>query len=474
MATPANQTGRITQVIGAVVDVQFEGHLPAILNAIETTNNGSRLVLEVAQHLGESTVRTIAMDTTEGLVRGGEVTDTGSPIMVPVGAGTLGRIINVIGEPIDEAGPVKSDGLRAIHQEAPTYTDQSTEAEILVTGIKVVDLLAPYAKGGKIGLFGGAGVGKTVLIQELINNVAKAHGGYSVFAGVGERTREGNDLYHEMIDSKVINFEGDSKVALVYGQMNEPPGARARVGLSGLTVAEYFRDQGQDVLFFVDNIFRFTQAGSEVSALLGRMPSAVGYQPTLATDMGALQERITTTTKGSITSVQAIFVPADDLTDPAPATSFAHLDAQTVLSRDVFAKAIFPAVDPLDSNSRLMDPRVVGQEHYDVARSVQAILQRYKSLQDIIAILGMDELSEDDKITVARARKIERFLSQPMFAAEVFTNLPGISVKLEDTIRSFKAVVNGDYDHLPEQAFYMVGTIEDAVAKAQKMAAEAA
>ena len=476
----ANPVGHITQVIGAVVDVQFEGHLPPILNALETKNQGNRLVLEVAQHLGESTVRTIAMDISEGLVRGQEVTDTGQPIAVPVGEETLGRIINVVGDPVDEAGPIGTSQRRPIHQNAPAYTEQSTEAEILITGIKVVDLLAPYAKGGKIGLFGGAGVGKTVIIMELINNIAKAHGGYSVFAGVGERTREGNDLYHEMIESKVnvdprkTGTAKGSKCALVYGQMNEPPGARARVGLSGLTVAEYFRDEGQDVLFFVDNIFRFTQAGSEVSALLGRMPSAVGYQPTLATDMGALQERITTTTKGSITSVQAIFVPADDLTDPAPATSFAHLDAQTVLSRDVFAKAIFPAVDPLDSNSRLMDPRVVGQEHYDVARSVQAILQRYKSLQDIIAILGMDELSEDDKITVARARKIERFLSQPMFAAEVFTNLPGISVKLEDTIRSFKAVVNGDYDHLPEQAFYMVGTIEDAVAKAQKMAAEAA
>src|SRR5881227_37039 len=413
MATPANQTGRITQVIGAVVDVQFQGHLPAILNALETQNGGNRLVLEVAQHLGESTVRTVAMDTAEGLVRGQEVTDTGVPITVPVGAGTLGRIMNVIGEPVDEAGPIKAEGKRAIHQPAPAYTEQSTEAEILVTGIKVVDLLAPYAKGGKIGLFGGAGVGKTVLIQELINNVARAHGGYSVFSGVGERTREG------------------SKCVLVYGQMNEPPGARARVGLTGLTVAEYFRDQGQDVLFFVDNIFRFTQAGSEVSALLGRIPSAVGYQPTLATDMGALQERITTTTKGSITSVQAIYVPADDLTDPAPATSFAHLDATTVLSRSVFEKAIFPAVDPLDSTSRMLDPRIVGEEHYNVARQVQQILQRYRSLQDIIAILGMDELSEEDKLTVARARKIERFLSQPMSVAEVFTGLPGIFVKLE-------------------------------------------
>jgi F-type H+-transporting ATPase subunit beta len=476
--TSSNKLGRVTQVTGAVVDVQFDGHLPEILNALETDNNGQRLVLEVAQHLGESTVRTIAMDATEGLVRGNSVTDTGSPISVPVGEGTLGRIINVIGEPVDEAGPVKFTQRRAIHQDAPGFTEQSTEAQILVTGIKVVDLLAPYARGGKIGLFGGAGVGKTVIIQELINSIAKNHGGYSVFAGVGERTREGNDLYHEMIESGVNKDpktgEAGSKCALVYGQMNEPPGARARVALSGLTVAEHFRDQGQDVLFFVDNIFRFTQAGSEVSALLGRMPSAVGYQPTLATDMGALQERITTTTKGSITSVQAIYVPADDLTDPAPATSFAHLDAQTVLSRTVFEKAIFPAVDPLDSNSRLLDPRVIGQEHYDVARQVQSILQRYKSLQDIIAILGMDELSEDDKVTVARARKIERFLSQPFFAATVFTGIEGISVPLADTIKSFQGLVKGDYDHLPEQAFYMVGTIEDAVAKAQKMAAEAA
>src|SRR3954467_10410084 len=479
MATPANQTGRITQVIGAVVDVQFEGHLPAILNAIETTNNGNRLVLEVAQHLGESTVRTIAMDTTEGLVRGHQVSDTGLPIQVPVGAGTLGRIMNVIGEPIDEAGPVEAEGMRPIHAEAPTYTDQSTEAEILVTGIKVVDLLAPYAKGGKIGLFGGAGVGKTVLIMELINNGAKAHGGYSVFAGVGERTREGNDLYHEMIESGVNkdphkgSVEG-SKCALVYGQMNEPPGARARVGLSGLTVAEHFRDQGQDVLFFVDNIFRFTQAGSEVSALLGRIPSAVGYQPTLATDMGALQERITTTTKGSVTSVQAIYVPADDLTDPAPATSFAHLDATTVLSRDIAAKGIYPAVDPLDSTSRMLSPLIVGEEHYLVARQVQQILQRYKQLQDIIAILGMDELSEDDKLIVQRARKVERFLSQPFHIAEVFTNTPGVFVQLQDTIKAFKALCNGDYDHLPEPAFYMVGTIEGAVEKAKKLAAEAA
>jgi F-type H+-transporting ATPase subunit beta len=480
MATPANQTGRITQVIGAVVDVQFEGHLPAILNAIETKNGGNRLVLEVAQHLGESTVRTIAMDTTEGLVRGQEVTDTGNPIMVPVGAGTLGRIINVIGEPIDEAGPVVAEGLRAIHQEAPTYTDQSTEAEILVTGIKVVDLLAPYAKGGKIGLFGGAGVGKTVLIQELINNVAKAHGGYSVFAGVGERTREGNDLYHEFIESKVNadphhpDPNVKSKCALVFGQMNEPPGARARVGLTGLTVAEHFRDQGQDVLFFVDNIFRFTQAGSEVSALLGRIPSAVGYQPTLATDMGALQERITTTHKGSITSVQAIYVPADDLTDPAPATSFAHLDATTVLSRAISEKGIYPAVDPLDSTSRMLSPLVVGEDHYNTARMVQQVLQKYKSLQDIIAILGMDELSEEDKIAVARARKIERFLSQPFHVAEVFTGSPGKFVDLADTIKGFRGLCEGKYDHLPEAAFYMVGTIEEAVEKGKKLAAEAA
>src|SRR5712664_1177264 len=481
MATPANQTGRITQVIGAVVDVQFEGHLPAILNALETQNGGNRLVLEVAQHLGESTVRTIAMDTAEGLVRGQEVGDTGNPIMVPVGAGTLGRIMNVIGEPVDEAGPIKAETNRAIHQPAPAYTEQSTEAEILVTGIKVVDLLAPYAKGGKIGLFGGAGVGKTVLIMELINNVAKAHGGYSVFAGVGERTREGNDLYHEMIESNVNkdpkknngSTEG-SKCALVYGQMNEPPGARARVGLSGLTVAEYFRDQGQDVLFFVDNIFRFTQAGSEVSALLGRIPSAVGYQPTLATDMGALQERITTTHKGSVTSVQAIYVPADDLTDPAPATSFAHLDATTVLNRAISEKGIYPAVDPLDSTSRMLSASVVGEEHYTTARMVQQVLQKYKSLQDIIAILGMDELSEDDKIAVARARKIERFLSQPFFVAEVFTGSKGKFVDLADTIKGFRAICEGKYDHLPEAAFYMVGTIEEAVEKGKKLAAEAA
>lgn len=473
--------GRITQVIGAVVDVQFDGHLPEILNALETTNQGNRLVLEVAQQLGENTVRCIAMDTSEGLVRGQAVTDTGAPIKVPVGDGTLGRIMNVIGEPVDEAGPVPAEDTRAIHQPAPSYAEQSTEAQILVTGIKVIDLLAPYARGGKIGLFGGAGVGKTVLIQELINNVAKAHGGYSVFAGVGERTREGNDLYHEMIESGVNKDPKEhggstagSKCALVYGQMNEPPGARARVALTGLTVAEHFRDKGQDVLFFVDNIFRFTQAGSEVSALLGRIPSAVGYQPTLATDMGALQERITTTTKGSITSVQAIYVPADDLTDPAPATSFAHLDATTVLSRAISEKGIYPAVDPLDSTSRMLDPRIVGDEHYQVARQVQQILQRYKSLQDIIAILGMDELSEEDKLTVARARKIERFLSQPFFVAEVFTGAPGQLVAIEDTIKGFKGLCEGAYDHLPEAAFYMVGTIEQAVEKAKRLAAEAA
>jgi len=458
------------------VDVQFDGHLPEILNALETRNQGSRLVLEVAQHLGESSVRTIAMDSTEGLTRGQDVTDTGNPIAVPVGDETLGRIMNVIGDPVDEAGPIKTASRRAIHQPAPTFIEQSTEAQILETGIKVVDLLAPYAKGGKIGLFGGAGVGKTVLIMELINNVAKAHGGYSVFAGVGERTREGNDLYHEMIESKVnvdpkkAGSAKGSKCALVYGQMNEPPGARARVGLSGLTVAEHFRDQGQDVLFFVDNIFRFTQAGSEVSALLGRIPSAVGYQPTLATDMGALQERITTTQKGSITSVQAIYVPADDLTDPAPATSFAHLDATTVLSRDIAAKGIYPAVDPLDSTSRMLQPDIVGEEHYQVARSVQQILQRYKALQDIIAILGMDELSEEDKLTVARARKIERFLSQPFHVAEVFTGSPGKLVGLADTIKGFKGLCAGDYDHLPEQAFYMVGTMEEAIAKAEQLA----
>ena len=471
--------GRISQVTGAVVDVKFDGELPQILNALETMNGENRLVLEVAQHLGENTVRTIAMDSSEGLVRGQEVRDTGAPIMVPVGEETLGRIINVIGEPVDMAGPVKAKVMRAIHQPAPDYVDQSTESEILVTGIKVVDLLAPYAKGGKIGLFGGAGVGKTVLIMELINNIAKTHGGYSVFAGVGERTREGNDLYHEMIESGVNKNPKDgsvagSKCALVYGQMNEPPGARMRVALTGLTIAEDFRDKGQDVLFFVDNIFRFTQAGSEVSALLGRIPSAVGYQPTLATDMGALQERITTTHKGSITSVQAIYVPADDLTDPAPATSFAHLDATTTLSRSIAEKGIYPAVDPLDSTSRMMDPRIVGEEHYGVARQVQQILQRYKALQDIIAILGMDELSEEDKLSVSRARKIERFMSQPFDVAQVFTGSPGVQVKLEDTIKGFKGLCNGDYDHLPEPAFYMVGNIDEAIAKAKKMAAEAA
>ena len=470
-----NANGKITQIIGAVVDVEFDGDLPPILNALEVDNNGQRLVLEVAQHLGEQGARCIAMDSTEGLVRGMDAEDTGAPITVPVGPETLGRILNVVGEPVDEGKPVKSKQSYAIHRPAPEYIDQSTEAEILVTGIKVVDLLAPYAKGGKIGLFGGAGVGKTVLIMELINNVAKAHGGYSVFAGVGERTREGNDLFHEMVESGVINPDGESKAALVYGQMNEPPGARARVALTGLTLAEYFRDEeGQDVLFFVDNIFRFTQAGSEVSALLGRIPSAVGYQPTLATDMGALQERITTTRKGSITSVQAIYVPADDLTDPAPATSFAHLDATTVLSRQIAELGIYPAVDPLDSTSRMLDPRVVGEEHYNVARQVQAVLQQYKSLQDIIAILGMDELSEEDKLTVSRARKIQRFLSQPFHVAEVFTGAPGKLVSLEDTIKGFKGIVNGEYDDLPEAAFYMVGTIEEAVEKGKKMAAEAA
>ncbi|MEQ8342729.1 F0F1 ATP synthase subunit beta [Marinovum algicola] len=473
----ANATGKVTQVIGAVVDVQFDDHLPAILNALTTDNNGNRLVLEVAQHLGENTVRTIAMDATEGLVRGQEVVDTDGPISVPVGNATLGRILNVVGEPVDEGGPVSASETRAIHQPAPEFSEQSTESEILVTGIKVVDLLAPYAKGGKIGLFGGAGVGKTVLIMELINNIAKVHSGYSVFAGVGERTREGNDLYHEMIDSNVIkpdNLE-ESQVALVYGQMNEPPGARARVALTGLTLAEQFRDQsGTDVLFFVDNIFRFTQAGSEVSALLGRIPSAVGYQPTLATDMGAMQERITSTKQGSITSIQAVYVPADDLTDPAPATTFAHLDATTVLSRAISELGIYPAVDPLDSSSRLMDPAIVGEEHYKVASDVQNILQRYKSLQDIIAILGMDELSEEDKLTVARARKIQRFLSQPFDVAKVFTGSDGVQVPLEETISSFKAVVAGEYDHLPEGAFYMVGGIEEVKAKAEKMAADAA
>ncbi|MFL6753815.1 MAG: F0F1 ATP synthase subunit beta [Sphingomicrobium sp.] len=481
VTSPSNLVGRVSQVIGAVVDVAFEGDLPPILSALETDNGGSRLVLEVAQHLGENVVRTIAMDSTDGLTRGQVVNATGSEIRVPVGPKTLGRIMNVIGEPIDERGPIGSDLSAPIHASAPAFVDQSTEASILVTGIKVIDLLAPYAKGGKIGLFGGAGVGKTVLIQELINNIAKGHGGVSVFAGVGERTREGNDLYHEFLEAGVIAKDADgnptpegSKVALVFGQMNEPPGARARVALSGLAQAEYFRDQeGQDVLFFVDNIFRFTQAGSEVSALLGRIPSAVGYQPTLATDMGALQERITSTHKGSITSVQAIYVPADDLTDPAPATSFAHLDATTTLSRAISELGIYPAVDPLDSVSRVLTPAVVGQEHYETARAVQATLQKYKSLQDIIAILGMDELSEEDKLTVSRARKIQRFLSQPFHVAEVFTGIPGKFVQVEDTVRSFKAVVNGEYDHLPEAAFYMVGGIEEAVAKAEKLAQEA-
>ena len=477
----SNLVGRIAQVIGAVVDVAFDGELPPILGALETSNNGNRLVLEVAQHLGENMVRTIAMDATEGLTRGQTVTDTGSQIRVPVGPKTLGRIMNVIGEPIDDRGPIGSDLYAPIHAEAPLFVDQSTESAILVTGIKVIDLLAPYARGGKIGLFGGAGVGKTVLIQELINNIAKGHGGVSVFAGVGERTREGNDLYHEFLDAGVIAKDADgnptpegSKVALVFGQMNEPPGARARVALSGLTQAEYFRDvEGQDVLFFVDNIFRFTQAGSEVSALLGRIPSAVGYQPTLATDMGQLQERITSTNKGSITSVQAIYVPADDLTDPAPAASFAHLDATTTLNRAISELGIYPAVDPLDSTSRVLTVAVVGQEHYDTARRVQETLQKYKSLQDIIAILGMDELSEEDKLIVARARKIQRFLSQPFHVAEVFTGIPGKFVQVEDTVASFKAVVEGKYDHLPESAFYMVGGIDEAVAKAEKMAQEA-
>ena len=469
--------GRITQVMGAVVDVQFDEQLPLILNALECKNQGERLILEVAQHLGEATVRTIAMDSTEGLVRGEEVRDTGEPISVPVGRATLGRIMNVIGEPIDDRGPIETDLRRPIHAPAPEFVDQSTESEILETGIKVVDLLTPYAKGGKIGLFGGAGVGKTVIIMELINNIAKAHGGFSVFAGVGERTREGNDLYHEMIESGVIKTDAnaESKAALVYGQMNEPPGARARVGLTGLTVAEHFRDEeGQDVLLFIDNIFRFTQAGSEVSVLLGRIPSAVGYQPTLATDMGNLQERITTTKKGSITSVQAIYVPADDLTDPAPATSFSHLDATTVLSRQIAELGIYPAVDPLDSTSRMMDPRVVGEEHYGVARRVQEILQTYKSLQDIIAILGMDELSEEDKLTVARARKIQRFLSQPFHVAEVFTGSPGVLVSLEDTIDGFRKICDGECDDMPEASFYMVGTLDEARDKAMQMAAEAA
>ncbi len=471
----SNNVGRVSQVLGAVVDVQFDGTLPFMQNALTTRLGGHNLVLEVAQELGEKTVRCIAMDSTDGLVRGQEVVDTGAPISVPVGPQTLGRILNVIGEPIDERGPVGNTKAYPIHRAAPAFEDQATSAEILVTGIKVVDLLAPYVKGGKIGLFGGAGVGKTVLIQELINNIAKGHGGVSVFAGVGERTREGNDLYHEMIDAGVIKLgengstEG-SKVALVYGQMNEPPGARARVALSGLSVAEYFRDEeGQDVLFFIDNIFRFTQAGAEVSALLGRIPSAVGYQPTLATDMGALQERITSTKKGSITSVQAIYVPADDLTDPAPATSFAHLDATTTLSRQIAELGIYPAVDPLDSTSRALEPRIVGEEHYQVAREVQRVLQTYKSLQDIIAILGMDELSEEDKLVVARARKIQRFLSQPFHVAEVFTGFPGVFVPVADTIRSFKGIIAGDYDHIPEAAFYMVGTIEDVLAKAETM-----
>ncbi|WP_299352355.1 F0F1 ATP synthase subunit beta [uncultured Shimia sp.] len=473
----ANAKGKVTAVIGAVVDVQFEDALPEILNALTTENNGKKLVLEVAQHLGENTVRTIAMDATEGLVRGQSVEDTGEPIAVPVGTGTLGRILNVTGDPVDEKGPVESTGTRAIHGDAPAFEEQSTATEILTTGIKVIDLLAPYTKGGKIGLFGGAGVGKTVLIMELINNIAKVHSGVSVFAGVGERTREGNDLYHEMIESGVIVPENltESKIALVYGQMNEPPGARMRVALSGLTLAEQFRDEtGADVLFFVDNIFRFTQAGSEVSALLGRIPSAVGYQPTLATDMGAMQERITSTKSGSITSVQAVYVPADDLTDPAPATSFAHLDATTVLDRAISEKGIYPAVDPLGSTSRLLDPLIIGEEHYKVASDVQQILQRYKSLQDIIAILGMDELSEEDKLAVARARKIERFLSQPFDVAKVFTGSDGVQVPLEDTIASFKAVVAGEYDHLPEAAFYMVGGIDEVIARAEKMAAEAA
>ena len=471
-----SHTGRVTQVTGAVVDVSFDGDLPAIMNALETDNQGNTLILEVAQHLGENTVRTIAMDSTEGLTRGQAVRDTGQAISVPVGEGTLGRIMNVTGQPIDEAGPIVATEFRPIHAPAPDYVDQSTEQEILATGIKVVDLMCPYVKGGKIGLFGGAGVGKTVLIQELINNIAKGHGGYSVFAGVGERTREGNDLYWEMIESNV-NVEGGgegSKCSLIFGQMNEPPGARARVGLAGLTVAEYFRDQGQDVLFFVDNIFRFTQAGSEVSALLGRIPSAVGYQPTLSTDMGALQERITSTTKGSITSVQAIYVPADDLTDPAPATSFAHLDATTVLNRAISELGIYPAVDPLDSTSRIMDPNIVGDDHYRVTRTVQEILQRYKSLQDIIAILGMDELSEEDKLTVSRARKVQRFMSQPFHVAEIFTNTPGVLVDLDDTIKSFDGICKGEFDHLPEAAFLMCGGIEDVLAKAQKMAVEAA
>ncbi|WP_420549026.1 F0F1 ATP synthase subunit beta [Curvivirga sp.] len=473
MAT--KNVGKITQVLGAVVDVQFDGELPPILNALHTENTGKTLVLECAQHLGENTVRTIAMDATEGLVRGQEVVDTADSINVPVGPEVLGRIMNVVGEPIDERGPVENKKTYPIHREAPEYVEQATETEQLVTGIKVIDLLTPYPKGGKIGLFGGAGVGKTVTIMELINNIAKGHGGYSVFAGVGERTREGNDLYHEMIESGVINLDGESKCALVYGQMNEPPGARARVALTGLTQAEYFRDEeGQDVLFFVDNIFRFTQAGSEVSALLGRIPSAVGYQPTLSTDMGAMQERITSTKKGSITSVQAVYVPADDLTDPAPATTFSHLDATTVLNRSIAEMAIFPAVDPLDSTSRILEPKTVGEEHYTVARRVQQTLQHYKGLQEIIAILGMDELSEEDKLVVARARKIQRFLSQPFHVAEVFTGSPGKFVDLADTIKGFKGIVDGEYDDLPEAAFYMVGNIDEVIEKAKKLAADAA
>ena len=470
-STQTANKGKITQILGAVVDVEFEGDMPQILNALTTKNGDNNLVLEVAQHLGQQTVRTIAMDGTDGLVRGQDVLDTGAPIQVPVGPETLGRIMNVIGEAVDERGEVKTKAKFPIHRPAPDYVDQATETEQLVTGIKVVDLLTPYPKGGKIGLFGGAGVGKTVLIMELINNIAKGHGGYSVFAGVGERTREGNDLYHEMMESGVINLEGDSKVALVYGQMNEPPGARARVALTGLTQAEYFRDEeGQDVLFFVDNIFRFTQAGSEVSALLGRIPSAVGYQPTLATDMGAMQERITSTKKGSITSVQAVYVPADDLTDPAPATTFSHLDATTVLSRQIAELGIYPAVDPLDSTSRILEPGTVGEHHYQVARQVQQTLQQYKGLQEIIAILGMDELSEDDKLVVARARKIQRFLSQPFHVAEVFTGSPGKFVELDDTIKGFAGICQGEYDDLPESAFYMVGTIEEAIEKAKQMA----
>ena len=477
----AKNTGKVTQILGAVVDVQFEdGAVPGILNAVETINAGNdnkKLVLEVAQHLGENVVRCIAMDTTDGLVRGQEVTDTGAAISVPVGPETLGRIFDVIGEPIDDQKQVKTKKRYPIHREAPEFVDQATQTEQLVTGIKVIDLLCPYAKGGKIGLFGGAGVGKTVTIMELINNIAKEHGGVSCFAGVGERTREGNDLYHEMLESGVIKGEGEegSKAALVYGQMNEPPGARARVALTGLTMAEYFRDEeGQDVLFFMDNVFRFTQAGAEMSALLGRIPSAVGYQPTLSTDMGALQERITSTNKGSITSVQAVYVPADDLTDPAPATTFSHLDATTVLSRSLAELGIYPAIDPLDSTSRILDAQYIGQEHYDVAASVQKTLQTYKALQDIIAILGMDELSEEDKLTVARARKIQRFLSQPFHVAEVFTGTPGVFVQLEDTIKAFKGIVAGDYDHLPENAFYMVGTIDEAIAKGEKLLKEAA